>query len=163
MTIRGMAAELGIGYSTMRHWLRRLGLATELQKRRQELERMRRAGLEQTIVRTCSVHGETEFFLRPEGTSYRCLACHKDAVARRRRDIKRTLVQEAGGRCVICGYDRAVAALHFHHVDPASKSFGISRAGVTRSIEKARADARKCILLCSNCHAEVEAGVREIP
>ena len=35
----------------------------------------------------------------------------------------------------------------------------MSRRGVTRSIEQARAEARKCVLLCGNCHAEVEAGV----
>ena len=35
----------------------------------------------------------------------------------------------------------------------------LSRRGVSMSIERARAEARKCVLLCSNCHAEVEAGV----
>ena len=54
---------------------------------------------------------------------------------------------------------RSVAALHFHHVDPAAKAFTVSRHGVTRSLTAARAEATKCILLCANCHAEVEAGV----
>jgi hypothetical protein len=51
------------------------------------------------------------------------------------------------------------SALEFHHIDPATKEFGVSRSGVTRSIARSRAEARKCVLLCSNCHAEVEAGV----
>ena len=46
------------------------------------------------------------------------------------------------------------------HVDPASKSFALSQEGVTRSLERAREEARKCVLPCANCHAEVEAGVR---
>ena len=32
------------------------------------------------------------------------------------------------------------------------------RDGVTLSLDSLRAEARKCVLLCSNCHAEVEAG-----
>jgi hypothetical protein len=33
---------------------------------------------------------------------------------------------------------------------------------VTRSLADAREEAKKCVLLCSNCHAEVEAGVRSL-
>jgi hypothetical protein len=80
-------------------------------------------------------------------------------VTRRRRKVKQILVDEAGGGCRLCGYDRCVAALHFHHLDRATKSFHLSQQGVTRSLAAARAEARKCVLLCSNCHAEVEAGV----
>ena len=50
-------------------------------------------------------------------------------------------------------------ALQFHHLDPSQKEFGVSGRGVTRAIAKARAEAKKCFLLCANCHAEVEAGV----
>ena len=73
------------------------------------------------------------------------------------------LVAEAGGACAICGYDRYIGALHFHHLDPATKEFGISRRGFTRSIQKMREEAAKCVLLCSNCHAEVEAGAATLP
>ena len=70
---------------------------------------------------------------------------------------------EAGGRCVLCGYGRCVGALAFHHVDPSSKSFGLAEGGVGRSLENARAEVSKCVLLCSNCHAEVEAGMVDLP
>jgi hypothetical protein len=71
--------------------------------------------------------------------------------------VKAILVAEAGGGCSRCGYARSVAALHFHHVDPRTKAFSLSFAGVTRSIAAARKEAAKCVLLCANCHAEVEA------
>ena len=35
--------------------------------------------------------------------------------------------------------------------------------GHTRSMRKLADEARKCILLCANCHSEVERGVTEIP
>jgi hypothetical protein len=72
---------------------------------------------------------------------------------------KRILVEEAGGVCTVCGYSRCIVALEFHHVAREDKRFSMSHRGVTRSLERAREEARKCVLLCANCHAEVEAGV----
>jgi hypothetical protein len=77
--------------------------------------------------------------------------------------VKEVLVSEAGGRCVLCGYSRAVRALEFRHLDPAVKRFGLSSGGITMSLEAARAEAAKCVLLCSNCHAEVEDGITDLP
>jgi len=94
--------------------------------------------------------------------SSRCLRCRSEAVARRRRLIKRQLVTEAGGHCHICGYDRYIGALQFHHLDPAAKTFSVGQAGLTRSLERARQEAQKCALLCSNCHAEVEGGLASL-
>jgi hypothetical protein len=76
--------------------------------------------------------------------------------------VKDALVAEAGGSCVLCGYSRCLAALEFHHLDPAAKRFSLAGRGVTRSLARAREEARKCVLLCANCHAEVEAGVRTL-
>jgi hypothetical protein len=82
---------------------------------------------------------------------------------RHRKRLKEILVQEAGGRCAICGYDRNARALHFHHLDPKTKRLGLSGQGVTYSLAMLRAEAQKCVLLCSNCHAEVEDGVTFVP
>jgi hypothetical protein len=86
------------------------------------------------------------------------MRCRQEAVSERRRRVKRILVEEAGGRCWLCGFSRCAAALQFHHLDPAEKAFSLSRRGVTRGIDEVRAEAQKCILLCANCHAEVESG-----
>jgi hypothetical protein len=112
--------------------------------------------------RVCKTHGLTEFVLEGRGY-YRCKACRMQRVLDWRRRAKARLIAEAGGSCRLCGYDRCVRALHFHHLDPSCKEFGIARHGFTRSIEKARAEAAKCVLLCSNCHAEVEAGIARLP
>jgi hypothetical protein len=76
--------------------------------------------------------------------------------------MKEILVAEAGGACALCGYSRCLAALEFHHRDPAAKRFSVAGRGVTRGMADARQEAQKCVLLCSNCHAEVEAGVRRL-
>ena len=110
---------------------------------------------------TCLHHGETEFWMEGRGT-YRCLACRRERVAARRRRVKEILVSEAGGSCRLCGYSRCLAALHFHHLDPGQKRFAMGREGVTRSLAEMRKEAGGCILLCANCHAEVEAGIVRI-
>lgn len=76
---------------------------------------------------------------------------------------RRSLVDEAGGRCSLCGYDRCVGALVFHHLDPAAKAFGLSARGLTRPLAELRREARKCVLLSANCHAEVESGLTALP
>ena len=106
--------------------------------------------------RVCARHGLVRFVRDSHGT--RCSKCRSEQVARRRRRVKRILVREAGGCCARCGYDRYVGALQFHHLDPAEKSFHLGMGGLTRSLDAMRAEAAKCMLLCSNCHAEVEGG-----
>jgi transposase-like protein len=158
-TLAEIANRLGRSNSSVRYWLKKYDMKT---KNPVGPRSTGRAAKPRTLLRECPLHGWTEFVLRNQ-CEYRCKRCRVEAVQRRRRKVKRILVEEAGGRCVICGYDRHVAALHFHHIDPAQKCFGLSRRGITRSIETLRAEARKCVLLCSNCHAEVEAGATALP
>lgn len=61
-----------------------------------------------------------------------------------------------GGKCSLCGYSRCKRALSFHHVNPDEKSFGIAYRGFSRSWEKLRPELDKCVLLCANCHMEIE-------
>jgi transposase len=160
-TIREAAAELGVGYSTVRHWLKRLGLETATVRRRREEKRARAKGI-LGVRRVCPKHGRTIFVARPEG-GYRCGKCRIAAVSNWRRRVKRRLVELAGGACERCGYNRFYGALQFHHVDANLKEFSISRNGTTRSWAELCVEAEKCALLCANCHAEVEAGVVQLP
>jgi hypothetical protein len=69
------------------------------------------------------------------------------------RKIK--LVLKLGGRCMICGYARNLAALEFHHREPDSKIFQLdARTLANRHWRDVEMEAEKCLLLCSNCHAE---------
>lgn len=148
-----IATQIGLSKTTVRHWLKEFGLATRWAERRHA------SGAGQLRMELpCPHHGLTTFKRRRDG-GYRCAKCRSEAVSRRRREVKRMLVEEAGGSCAVCGYDRCASALAFHHLVPANKSFSLSHRGVARSLEKARAEALKCVLLCSNCHAEVEAGM----
>jgi transposase len=163
-SIAEIAETLSRSKATVRHWLMRYGLKTQGSVGRRPAEQAvaaRRAGLA-TVTMNCRQHGETEFCLSGRGY-YRCKQCRSAAVARRRRKVKTILVGEAGGACCICGYARNMRALHFHHVEPAEKRVEINAKGVALALETLRAEARKCVLLCSNCHAEVEDGMASVP
>jgi hypothetical protein len=116
--------------------------------------------------RVCQRHGCTEFALYSAGPKrgrrWRCKRCVGEAVTRRLQKIKRTLVDEAGGCCCVCAYDRCIINLHFHHVDPDKKSFAMTVA-IGKSIATFRKEAEKCVLVCANCHGEIEAGLVPCP
>ena len=162
LTIEEIAVRAGVTRWTIRRRLREHGLWTGASSPRSARFAERGAVLERQ-VRNCGVHGATMFARRSDGAGWRCLKCRSEAVARRRRKVKEILVAEAGGRCALCGYDRCVGALHFHHRDPGEKRFAMIEAGVARSLARERAEAAKCVLLCGNCHIEVEAGVAALP
>jgi hypothetical protein len=113
----------------------------------------------------CARHGLVEFHRysdRTRGHRWRCKRCVGEAVTRRLQKVKRILVTEAGGGCAVCGYDRCVVNLHFHHVDPATKSFALS-VSTGKSLGALREEAKKCVLVCANCHGEIESGLIPSP
>jgi transposase-like protein/transcription elongation factor Elf1 len=159
-TVAEITAQVDRSATTVRYWLRFHGLATT------RAARLRAGGAPAAarpvvVVRDCPHHGASEHALR--GTRYRCRRCSSEAVSRYRRDVKRRLVAEAGGSCRLCGYSTCMAALEFHHADPSTKRFSLSLKGVARAYDTVREEAAKCVLLCANCHAEVEAGVSILP
>jgi transposase len=155
---RSIAAEFQVSVATVRHWLKRFGLETHGTTIRRQAREGKGAG-QVAIERVCVRHGMARFTLYPDRV-YRCARCRREAVAKRRRAVRAAIIQEAGGQCVLCGYDRYVGALQFHHLVRKDKEFGLSSRGVTRSIARLREEAKKCVLLCGNCHAEVEGGLR---
>lgn len=114
------------------------------------------------IQKECKHHGTTYFVLEGNGY-YRCKKCRVQSVVKRRRNVKERLAKEAGGKCKICGYDRYLGNLIFHHLDSTKKDFGVSQGGVTKSYKNLKKEADKCILLCCICHGELHAGIISIP
>jgi hypothetical protein len=112
------------------------------------------------IKKQCPHHGLVFHFLTSEGR-WKCFKCRSQAVYKKHRTQKQRLVDHFGGKCKLCGYSKCPEALQFHHLDPSKKKHQIS--GQTRSWENVLKEAKKCVLLCANCHAEVEAGVTCLP
>jgi hypothetical protein len=69
---------------------------------------------------------------------------------------KLEIFKERGNGCKICGYNKNLAALEFHHLEPKDKLFILDMRNLSNLsnllIEK---ELAKCELICSNCHSEI--------
>lgn len=63
------------------------------------------------------------------------------------------------GKCQVCGYNKCLRSLEFHHLDPLQKDFTISGNLKRIKKEKVIKELEKCILVCSNCHGEIHDGL----
>lgn len=113
-------------------------------------------------MKTCEICGKSFEIMDNGWTRKYCYECsphedenmsHAQAVTIKRRAIKKMLIEYKGGKCEYCGYDKCMRALEFHHLNPNEKDFGLSRC-LSKSISSLKKEVDKCILLCSNCHAE---------
>jgi len=60
--------------------------------------------------------------------------------------------------CVVCG-EKENVCLDFHHLDPTQKDFNLARQSKYQSFEKIKKEIDKCIIVCSNCHRKIHAGL----
>jgi hypothetical protein len=116
------------------------------------------------VVRECPHHGPAPHGRYRSGSGWRlrCKRCVAEDVTRRHQKVRGILIAEAGGRCAVCGYDRCVNNLCFHHVDPAAKAFSM-HMGSGKGLAARREEAKKCVLVCANCHGEIESGLIPSP
>lgn len=79
----------------------------------------------------------------------------KDVVNFRIR-VKTALVKAFGGKCQLCGQEYPQSVFEFHHLNPENKSFGLGGGSTTRAKSAYADEAKKCVMLCANCHRLVE-------
>lgn len=62
-------------------------------------------------------------------------------------------------QCIICG-ESCNAVLDLHHIDPTEKEETVSKLiAELRSFKRIISEIQKCVILCSNCHRKVHAGI----
>lgn len=82
-----------------------------------------------------------------------CKVCVYEKQKIRWRDRKRKAVELLGGKCCKCGYDKNLACLDFHHLDPEQKDMDWNKLRLHKW-NTIVLELKKCILLCRNCHGE---------
>ena len=82
-----------------------------------------------------------------------CRSCASLRTQTTQAKNKRLAVEYKGGKCEVCGYNKCIAALEFHHQDPLMKEFEIGQIR-SRNIEGIKKELDKCQLLCCRCHRE---------
>ena len=79
--------------------------------------------------------------------------CNSCVIKEGRLKTKKRMVEIKGGKCEICGYDKCVAALDFHHQN-GDKEFGLARA-YNKAWSIVEVELDKCIMVCANCHRKI--------
>ncbi len=88
-----------------------------------------------------------------------CKKCSRKSKNNKNNNLKKWAVDLLGGKCKICGYQKNIGSLDFHHLDPSRKDFGIANK---KSKLKIQQEIKKCILVCKNCHGEIHAGLHDL-
>ena len=93
---------------------------------------------------------------------YKALQEQKRLATARRAEIGKAFIMRVKTikGCYICGYRACGAAMDFHHVtgekdNDVSNMYALNRSDI-------KAEMRKCVVLCSNCHREVHAGFTDL-
>jgi len=113
------------------------------------------------ICPKCKIEKPTNsFYMRPDrmgkSQSY-CKQCNHQNVLDRQREFKQKCLDYKGLSCSKCGYDKCIAALEFHHLNPEEKEFVPSHYRHTswkKNEITIKKELDKCVVLCSNCHRE---------
>ena len=158
---RAVAEALGVSHTTVRHYLKKYNIKKNKPRPVTEAGKKRCPHCDE-------VKPFTEFYkqLKPNGsvrTGSWCKPCMKGQVLRRQRLYKEEAVKLKGGCCRSCGFDGYIGALEFHHPDPSSKSSDIVRFSKGPQNPKVAAELNKTVLVCSNCHRAIHAGVLPCP
>lgn len=96
---------------------------------------------------------------RNDGKSIWCRLCLNKRTIDAQKRAKSKFLEYKGGKCEVCGYNKYIGALEFHHKNPNEKLFEISKKYTVRDCtenwEIMKIELDKCMLLCSNCHKEI--------
>lgn len=90
-----------------------------------------------------------------------CGVCGKSKWRAKERAALAALKAEFGNQCQKCGYNRCLAALHFHHKH--GRDIPDSRPNRNRGkkfVNEVRANLERFALLCANCHFETHYGAK---
>lgn len=113
------------------------------------------------IEKECTICGK-KFFPKTAAANQRkcCYECFPDGKQLMRSEFLNIIRKNQGGKCSRCGYDKYTGALEFHHKDPLKKDFTIGDRDF--KLEECVEEIKKCVMICSNCHRELHAGLWKI-
>jgi hypothetical protein len=120
--------------------------------------------LDKLCTKCNSLQEISNFYPRPNtkiGSYPYCKSCSNFATVEKQRARKAQCVNYKGGMCFLCGYNRYIGSLDFHHLNPSTKDFEISRLR-SFCFDKIKAELDKCILVCRTCHGEIHGGIHDL-
>ena len=109
-----------------------------------------------TYCKQCSIERRIQYYKDNKERENEKERMRRLAIKEEWREWKGTL------SCVVCGENEAVC-LDFHHANPEEKEFNLGdRAASGWSFARLKEEAAKCVVVCSNCHRKIHAGIIEV-
>lgn len=90
----------------------------------------------------------------------RCKSCYSKKIIENTVEAKQRAVDYMGGCCSVCGYDKCIRAIEFHHLDPSLKTENYEKRFKNWGFERQKKELENCIIVCSNCHREIHSNDR---
>lgn len=147
LTQREIGQKLGYSQSNIKYWVAKF----EIKPKPKNL-----------AISNCKICGEDDpsaFYYHKDGRQrFRCKKCDNKETIKRFRQYKAEAVAYKGGCCVKCGYNKCLASLDFHHLDPLEKDVNWKKMR-NWPLDKIKKELDKCILVCRNCHGEIHYDV----
>ena len=144
LSIAKIAQKVKCSQSTIRHWLKKHKLKTNVSNNLKCVicENFLTGNQKKFCSSTCKSKGNYK-----NSNSYERQT--KTALQR-----KKELIESRGGGCEKCGYNKCIAAIDFHH-NKDIKNFNLdSRTLSNISMKRILEEFKLCEVLCSNCHRE---------
>lgn len=161
MSLNKISKDLNKSLTTIRYWVKKYGIEVKF-KNFKEIE-IKDYGKFRFCPR-CKNDCPIENFYNRRGknnSSVYCKKCTSDQSLERMRDLKTEMVNYKGNCCSICGYNKYIGALEFHHLNPQEKDFAPSQLKSYKFDDVVKKELDKCILVCSNCHREIHDKIRK--
>lgn len=122
------------------------------------LSPLKKGNKTQKHIRVCKDCGKKYNSANRKGA--KCYSCYFN----KKQEIRSNKVYKiVGETCWLCGYNKGKLGrtlLHFHHMNPKDKSFGLTTREMTgMSWYKVYEEMKKCTLLCNRCHVEFHVGI----
>jgi len=145
---RQLANELLCSQSTIGRWLNKLDIKTNVPKKL-------------FLCKFCGETHKSKFYEVTDGHSKKkhihksvCKKCHSIRTNCYIQQYKKDCVLYKGGKCSICGYNKCIGSLVFHHRDPKIKDPNWHRMRSWK-LDRIKKEIDKCVLVCANCHGEI--------
>lgn len=103
-----------------------------------------------TQIEKCSEHFKS---------NDKCTVCKTIKTKKYRRRFKQALVEALGNKCHCCKVQQNLEDYDFHHIKRNNKEHSVSDLIKNNSWNKAKAEIKKCILVCVFCHIEIENNI----
>ena len=153
MSLNQISKVTGKSLTTVRYWVKKLDIQI---KTKNFSEQGKKDYGQSRVCPKCKENCDIDQFYDRRGkknSSVYCKKCTTIQVVERTKKLKQEMVNYKGGCCEICGYNKYIGALDFHHINPDEKEFDLGDAS-KYSITRLKLELEKCITLCRNCHSE---------